>query len=102
MGISGSWAAPNTCPGPLARCKQAAHGQQRDKSPWLCLWRGLSSTVHISWDGIMHRWQQITGGTSGGAVSSSLGTTLQLESPPKLSCCFTPSPGLWEVEEKSC
>lgn len=57
--------APEMCPGPLARCKQAARGEQRDKSPWLCPCQGLSSTVHVPRDGIMHRWQQITGGTSG-------------------------------------
>lgn len=60
-------------------------------------------------DGIVHRWQQITRGSSGTsssqrqmhrwAVSSSLGSTVPLESLP---CCFTLSLGLQEMGVKSC
>lgn len=57
------WAAPEMCPGPLSQRKQAAHGRRRDKSPWLCPRWGLSCTV--PWAGIMHRWQQISRGSSG-------------------------------------
>lgn len=112
MGNAGSWAAPKMCPGPLSRCKQAVHRQQHDKSPWLCPWQGLSSTVCIPWDGIVHRWQQITRG-SGGTSSPQhqmypWGCELLScqhcapRSPPKVCCFFALSLGLQEVGEKSC
>lgn len=110
MGNTGSWAAPEMCPGPLARCKQAVHEQWHDKSPWLCPWRALSSTVRIPWDGIVHTWQRITRGSSGTSSPRCQMYRWGCEllswqhrapgSPPKARCCFTLSLGLQEMGGK--